>query len=115
MVSYLSFKLTNKLALFFILVISAIIVIDSNVINFYAYTNKELTVPSKVGIFTIFSITFAIFAIVLLKTIDSYHFDVQLQAEQSPKSCAIYCNSESIYGHRLFSCSDISNGFCKHV
>jgi hypothetical protein len=70
----LSFILTNKRTLFFILVISAIIVIDSNVINFYAYTNKELTVPSKVGIFTIFSITFSIIAIVLLKVIDSYHF-----------------------------------------
>jgi len=71
-VSHLSLKITNKLALFFILAISVIIVIDSNVINFYAYTNKELPVSSKVGIFTIFSITFAIFAIVLLKTIESY-------------------------------------------
>jgi hypothetical protein len=72
-ISHLSFILTNKLALFFILAMSVIIVIDSNVINFYAYTNKELPVPSKVGIFTIFSITFAIFAIVLLKTIESYY------------------------------------------
>ncbi|MGH9973138.1 MAG: hypothetical protein ACRD93_04495, partial [Nitrososphaeraceae archaeon] len=68
----MSLKITNKLALFFILAISVIIVIDSNVINFYAYTNKELPVSSKVGIFTIFSITFTIFAIVLLKTIESY-------------------------------------------
>jgi len=59
-------------ALFFILAISIIIVIDSSVINFYAYTNKELPVSSKVGIFTIFSITFAVFAIVLLKAIESY-------------------------------------------
>jgi len=59
-------------ALFFILTISVIIVIDSSVINFYAYTNKELPVSSKVGIFTIFSITFAIFAIVLLRAIESY-------------------------------------------
>ena len=72
MVSQLSLKITNKLALFFILAISVIIVIDSNVINFYAYTNKELPVSSKVGIFTIFSITFAVFAIVLLKAIESY-------------------------------------------
>jgi hypothetical protein len=72
-ISHLSFKLTNKLVLFFILAISVIIVIDSNIINFYAYTNQELPVPSKVAIFTIFSITFAIFAIVLLKTIESYH------------------------------------------
>jgi hypothetical protein len=71
-VSHLSLKITNKLALFFILAISVIIVIDSNVINFYAYTNKELPVYSKVGIFTIFSITFAIFAIVLLRAIESY-------------------------------------------
>jgi len=71
-VSHLSLKITNKVALFFILAISVIIVIDSNVINFYAYTNKELPVSSKVGIFTIFSITFAIFAIVLLKAIESY-------------------------------------------
>ncbi|HET6726518.1 MAG TPA: hypothetical protein VFH19_00665 [Nitrososphaeraceae archaeon] len=68
----MSLKITNKLALFFILAISVIIVIDSNVINFYAYTNKELPVYSKVGIFTIFSITFAIFAIVLLRAIESY-------------------------------------------
>jgi hypothetical protein len=73
-VSHLSLKITNKVALFFILAISVIIVIDSNVINFYAYTNKELPVSSKIGIFTIFSITFAIFAIVLLKTIESYDF-----------------------------------------
>jgi hypothetical protein len=73
-ISHLSFILTNKLALFFILAMSVIIVIDSNVINFYAYTNKELPVSSKIGIFTIFSITFAIFAIVLLKTIESYDF-----------------------------------------
>ena len=74
MVGHLSFKLTNKRVLFFILAISAIIVIDSNVINFYAYTNKELPLPLKVGIFTIFSITFSIIAIVLLKVIESYHF-----------------------------------------
>jgi hypothetical protein len=73
-VSHLSLKITNKVALFFILTISVIIVIDSSVINFYAYTNKELPVSSKVGIFTIFSITFAVFAIVLLKTIHSYDF-----------------------------------------
>ena len=72
MVSHLSLKITNKVALFFILAISIIIVIDSSVINFYAYTNKELPVSSKVGIFTIFSITFAVFAIVLLKAIESY-------------------------------------------
>ena len=72
--SHLSFKLTNKRALLFILAITAIIVIDSNVINFYVYTNKELPVSSKVGIFTIFSITFSIIAIVLLKVIESYHF-----------------------------------------
>jgi hypothetical protein len=71
-VSHLSLKITNKVALFFILAISVIIVIDSSVINFYAYTNKELSVSSKVGIFTIFSITFAVFAIVLLKAIESY-------------------------------------------
>jgi len=71
-VSHLSFKITNKLALFFILVISVITIIDSNVINFYAYTNKELPVFSKIGIFTIFSIIFAIIAIVLLKTIGRY-------------------------------------------
>jgi hypothetical protein len=71
-ISHLSFKLTNKLALFFILAISVIIVIDSNVINFYAFTNKELHVPSKIVIFTIFSIIFAIIAIILLKTIESY-------------------------------------------
>ena len=68
----MSLKITNKVALFFILAISIIIVIDSSVINFYAYTNKELPVSSKVGIFTIFSITFAVFAIVLLKAIESY-------------------------------------------
>jgi hypothetical protein len=73
-VSHLSLKITNKVALFFILAIIVIIVIDSNVINFYAYSNKELPVSSKVGIFTIFSITFAVFAIVLLKTIHSYDF-----------------------------------------
>ena len=72
MVAHLSLKITNKVALFFILTISVIIVIDSSVINFYAYTNKELPVSSKVGIFTIFSITFAIFAIVLLRAIESY-------------------------------------------
>ncbi len=70
----MSFKLTNKLALFFILAISVIIIIDSNVINFYAYTNKELPVASKIGAFTIFSITFFIIAIVLLKVIESYQF-----------------------------------------
>ncbi|HXV88998.1 MAG TPA: hypothetical protein VD710_07890 [Nitrososphaeraceae archaeon] len=68
----MSLKITNKVTLLFILAISVIIVIDSSVINFYAYTNKELPVSSKVGIFTIFSITFAIFAIVLLKAIESY-------------------------------------------
>ena len=72
MVSHLSFKITNKLALFFILVISVITIIDSNVINFYAYTNKELSVSLKIGIFTIFSIIFAMIAIVLSKTMESY-------------------------------------------
>ena len=68
----MSFKLTNKRALFFILAISVIIAIDSSVINFYAYTNKELPVFLKIGIFTIFSIIFAIIAFVLLKAIESY-------------------------------------------
>ena len=72
MVSHLSFKLTNKLALFIILAISGIIVIDSNVINFSTYANKELPITSKIWIFTIFSITFATFAIILFKTIESY-------------------------------------------
>jgi len=71
-ISHLAFKITNKLALFFILVISVITIIDSNVINFYAYTNKELSVSLKIGIFTIFSIIFAMIASVLLKTIESY-------------------------------------------
>ncbi|HTH22729.1 MAG TPA: hypothetical protein VL854_10975 [Nitrososphaeraceae archaeon] len=53
--------------------ISVIIIIDSNVINFFAYTNEELPVTSKVTIFTIFSIAFSIVAIVLLKTIESSH------------------------------------------
>lgn len=70
----MSFILTNKWALFFIVAISAIIVIDSNIINFYAYTNKELPLPAKVAIFTIFSITFSIIAIVMLKIIENYHF-----------------------------------------
>ena len=74
MFTHLSLKLTNRRALFFILAISAIIVIDSNVINFYAYTNKELPLFSKVGIFTIFSITFSIISIFLFKIIQSYHF-----------------------------------------
>jgi hypothetical protein len=56
------------------LAISVIIAIDSNVIKIYTYTNKELPVSSKVAIFTIFSITFSIIAIVLLKVIESYHF-----------------------------------------
>ena len=73
MISHLLFKLTNKLVLFFILTISVIIIIDSNVINFFAYTNEELPVTSKVTIFTIFSIAFSIVAIVLLKTIESSH------------------------------------------
>jgi hypothetical protein len=71
-ISHLSFKITNKLALFFILVISVITIIDSNVINFYAYTNKELSVSLKIGIFTIFSTIFAMITIVLLKTLESY-------------------------------------------
>jgi len=54
------------------LAISGIIVIDSNVINFSTYANKELPITSKIWIFTIFSITFATFAIILFKTIESY-------------------------------------------
>lgn len=74
MVTHLSFILTNKRALLLILAICAIIVIDSNVINFYTFTNKELHLSSKVAIFTIFSITFSIIAIMLLKVIERYHF-----------------------------------------
>jgi hypothetical protein len=73
-VTHLSFILTNKRALLLILAICAIIVIDSNVINFYTFTNKELHLSSKVAIFTIFSITFSIIAIMLLKVIERYHF-----------------------------------------
>ena len=72
MVSHLSFELTNKLTLFFILAISVIIVVDSNVISFFAHTNKELPMFSKIQFFTVFSITFAIFAVVLLKIIESF-------------------------------------------
>ena len=72
MISNLSIKVTNRLVLFFILTISVIIAIDSSIINFYGYTNRELPIPSKVSVFTILSIIFAIFAIVLLRTIESY-------------------------------------------
>jgi hypothetical protein len=71
-ISNLSIKVTNRLVLFFILIISVIIAIDSSVINFYAYTNQELPISTKVSVFTILSIIFAVFAIVLLRTIESY-------------------------------------------
>ena len=88
------FKLTNKLVLFFILTISVIIIIDSNVINFFAYTNKELPISSKVGIFTIFSIIFSIIASVLLKTIESYHLTSiykQRKAQNLLRFTALVC------------------------
>ena len=70
----MSLKVTNKRTLLFILVISVITIIDSNVINFYAYTNKELPLSSKITIFTIFSITFSTIAVLLLKVIESHQF-----------------------------------------
>jgi len=64
-----SFTISHKLALFLILVISIIIVIDSNVIKFFTYTYEELTIVSNLEMFTGFSVAFSIFAILVLRNI----------------------------------------------
>jgi hypothetical protein len=65
-----SFKATPKLALPFILGISIITVIDSNIIKFFTYTYEELTVLSNVELFTISSVLIAIIAFILLRGIE---------------------------------------------
>ena len=69
----MSFKFTNKLVLLFILTLTGVITIDSNYINFFSYTNKELSTPLKILFFVTFSILFSVFAAILLKNIKSYY------------------------------------------
>lgn len=68
-----SLVLTNKHALLFILVISAIIVIDSTIIKFSIYTYKELPILINLGLFTGLSVSLSTIAIVLLRSIKKFH------------------------------------------
>lgn len=70
----LTFSITNRRALFFILLISVIIVIDSTIIKFFMYTYEELPVYTNVEMFTTLFITIAIVAVILLRSVEKCDF-----------------------------------------
>ncbi len=70
--SSFSFSLTKKTALILILTFTTIVVIDSTILKFAAYTGIQLPTSSNVGIFLTFSIIFSVMSIFFMYTTKRY-------------------------------------------
>ena len=68
-VRYLSFNLTKRNSLVFILIFTAIVVIDSTIVKFFAYGEVEFPTLSNVAIFVIFSIIYSVSGIMLINSV----------------------------------------------
>jgi len=66
----LGFPITKRTALATILVITVLIVIDSTIVKYVTYTNKELSTSLKLQVFISFFIVFSATSIILLKSIN---------------------------------------------
>ena len=65
--------ITSKSALILILIVTAVIVVESSIVKFVAYSNKELPTPVYVSIFIAFSIMFVGIVYVVLRFINIKH------------------------------------------
>lgn len=62
-------RLTKRVSLIFILVFTAVAVIDLTAVNFFTYSGVELPTSANITLFVIFSATFAISSILLLNSV----------------------------------------------
>ena len=64
-----SIRLTKRVSLIFILVFTAVAVIDLTAVNFFTYSGVELPTSANITLFVIFSATFAIASTLLLNSV----------------------------------------------
>jgi succinate-acetate transporter protein len=62
-----SATITSKTAIVLILVVTFIIVLDSSIVKFVAYSNQKLPTPAYVGIFVAFSALYVGIVFVVLR------------------------------------------------
>lgn len=62
--------ITSKTAIVLILVVTSIIVLDSSIVKFVAYSNQELPTPAYVSIFVAFSIVYVGIVYVVLRSVN---------------------------------------------
>jgi hypothetical protein len=74
----LNLNITRKRALAIILIVMSIMIIDSSIVKFVAFGNKELPISVKVGIFITFSILFIGIVTVLYRFVNSKDSDTKL-------------------------------------
>lgn len=70
MVNLAWISITKRSALIMILIITSIIVIDTTVVKYVTYTNKEITTSFKVQLFILFFIIFSVTSLILVKSIN---------------------------------------------
>lgn len=75
----LNLNITRKRALAIILIVMSIMIIDSSIVKFIAFGNKELPTSVNVGIFITFSTLFVGIAIVLYKFVNKKESDSELK------------------------------------
>ena len=76
----LNLNITRKRALAIILIVMSIMIIDSSIVKFIAFGNKELPTSVNVSIFITFSILFVGIVIVLYRFVNSKDSDSELKA-----------------------------------
>ena len=64
-----SIRLTKRVSLIFILIFTAVAVIDLTAVNFFTYSGEELPTSANITLFVIFSATFAISSTLLLNSV----------------------------------------------
>ena len=75
----LNLNITRKRALAIILIVMSIMIIDSSIVKFIAFGNKELPTSLNVSIFTTFSILFVGIVIVLYRFVNRKDSDSELK------------------------------------
>lgn len=66
---YFTLKLTKRTSFIFILIFTTITIIDSTAVKYFSYSGIEISTASNVQIFTLFSAVYAIFGMILLKSV----------------------------------------------
>lgn len=78
--------ITSKMAIILILVVTSIIVVESSIVKFVVYSNKELPTPSYVGIFVAFSTVYVGIVYVVLRFVNIKHSNSGLNHGMAVKS-----------------------------